>query len=257
MDQTEHFYYVTARGLLTSKRPRKHMKKSTTAGTSIGPLPLPDWKDTSDTWHLSFKDKKVLWGQARILPSGRPDGDQDLVGSGEKRVTQARKDGDVEPVCYHSLHRVVFEELVHQVGPWEKIRCIVDLTPTDSTLGLLAMEMKVPYLAIVNNEFHRDALQRRLTFQVFQKQLSPKSPLYIPKLGALMNLTGTKPEEPKPQPEAEDEEEEEENDDLPDTKPPKKKGRKTKGEGSRATLLGALLDGGGCADDGEAAVGED
>ena len=234
MEQTEHFHYVTANGLATNKRQRLHVPKSTTAGTSIGPMPLPDWKNTDETWALTFKDKKTLYGDARILPSGRPEGDGDLVGSGEKRVSHVRKDADVEPVTYNGLHRELLEELVHQVGSKGKLKGIIDLTPTDPTLAMMAIEWQVPYLGIVFNDFHLEAMKRQLVKQVFKKFLDPKVPvLHVPKLLALMQKTSTSgsgaaddPKVPAP-PKSTDE-----------AASKKKKGRE--GDGLRAALLSQL-----------------
>ena len=140
MEQTEQFHFVTASPLLTSKRPRFHNAQISTAGTCMGPMPLPDWKKTEETWRCSFKDKKVMYGDARILPSGRMDGDMDLVGTGVVRQAQVRKDEDIEPVTYHGLHRHVVEELLHQVGSGKRLSAIIDLTATEPTMALVALE---------------------------------------------------------------------------------------------------------------------
>ena len=139
MEQTENFYFVTSGGLLTAKRPRLHVAKSTTAGTSIGPVSLPDWKKADETFCMTFKDKKAVYGDARIQTSGRVD--EELKGSGSQRAPHIRKDNDVEPLTYHGLHRDHWEELVHQVGGKGKVKCILDLTATDVTLPLLAMDL--------------------------------------------------------------------------------------------------------------------
>ena len=186
MEQTENFYFVTDRGLQTTKRNRLHMQKATTAGTSIGPMPLPDWKKPDETFSLTYKDKKAIYGDARILPSGRMDGDQDLTGSGEKRVAHTRKDGDIEPVTYNGLHRHHWEELVHQVGGKGKVRCILDLTATEPTLAMVAMEWGIPYLGVTFGDFHQEAIKRRLVQLLFQRSMDPKSSLHIPGLQTLM-----------------------------------------------------------------------
>ena len=129
MEQTEMFHFISAQPLMTSKHDRLHSSKTTTAGTCIGPMPLPQWRDNIETWHLTFKEKKAIYGDARMLPHCRPDYDQDLVGTGASRVMQVRKDSDSEPVTYNALHRNVIEELTHQIGGRGKVRAIVDLTP--------------------------------------------------------------------------------------------------------------------------------
>ena len=191
MDQTEHSHYVSAVTLATAKRARLHVPKTSTAGTCIGPMPLPDWKSTSDTWNMSFKDKKAIYGDARLLPSGRPDGDSDLIGSGEKRVGHVRKDSDIEPLCYHGFHRNTIEELVHQVGSKGKIRCIVDLTGTDPTMALMAIEWNIPYLGITFGDFHLFSVKKQLANMVFQGFLKVKSPLHNAALASLMQGPST------------------------------------------------------------------
>ncbi len=236
MDQTEHFLYITGNGLATNKRQRLHMPKSTTAGTSIGPIPLPDLKSTDETWALTFKDKKALYGDARILPSGRPEGDGDLVGSGEKRVSHVRKDADVEPVTYNGLHRHLLEELVHQVGSKGKLKCIIDLTPTDPSLAMMAIEWQVPFLGIVFNDFHLEKIKRQLAKQVFQKFVDPKAPLlHIPKLWTLMQTSSSSSgatDPPKPNTANEEP--------VPATKTASKKAKAAEGCGLRAALLSQL-----------------
>ena len=148
---------------------------------------MPGLKNEQDTWMMSFKSKKELFGEARILPSGRPDVDSDLVGSGAQRVTQIRKDADVEPVAYHGLSKELWEELLHQVGTRSKIKCIIDCTPLETTLSRWALENHVPYLGICLTEFHRDAFRRQLCKQVFQSFQNPKSELYKPRLAALLS----------------------------------------------------------------------
>ena len=185
MDQTEHFHFIAAAGLASGKRPRLHMAKATTSGTCIGPMPLPDWKKPSETWSMTFGDKKVIYGDARILPSGRPECDAELVGSGAQRVGHVRKVSDIEPVSYNGLHRHVLEELINQVGAKNKVRCIIDLTATEPSLALLALEWKIPYLGIVMGDFHLQAIKRQLVSLVFQKFQDPKSDLHLPELVTL------------------------------------------------------------------------
>lgn len=188
MDQTEQFHFVSANPLLTMKRPRVYDAKSSTAGTCVGPMPLPDWKDCEQTWIMTFKDKKAMYGDARILPGGRPDSDGDLVGTGAQRQPQYRKDEDLEPVTYNALHPHLWEELMNQVGPRGMLRCVVDLTATEPTLASLAVEASIPYLGVCFNEEHLANMKHRLVQIVFRRFLQPKSRLHKPPLVLL--LTG-------------------------------------------------------------------
>ena len=46
---------------------------------------------------------------------------------------------------------------------------MIDLTPTDATLAMVAMEAGTPYLGIAFNAFHEKQPQRRLPPLVFQR----------------------------------------------------------------------------------------
>eukprot|EP00959_Pyramimonas_sp_CCMP1952_P023169 487254-Pyramimonas_sp.AAC.1 len=139
MEQSENFIFISQQQLQTDKRPRLHNPKTTTAGTCIGPMPLPDLKNYKETWCLSLKDKKAIYGEARIAPYGRFDGDE-LAGQSDRRASIARRDTDIQPVAYHALHKSLWEELVHQVGGKKRVKCIIDLTPTEPTLATVALE---------------------------------------------------------------------------------------------------------------------
>ncbi len=212
---------------------------------------------------MTFKDKKALYGNARILPSGRPEGDADLAGSGEKRVSHVRKDSDIEPVCYQGLHRNVWEELLNQAGNRDRLKCIIDLTPADHTLALIAIEAQIPYIGVVFNEFHMAAIQKHLTKQVFQKYLHAKSKLHIPKLAAMMQPppqqgTGSKSGTPGDAEASAGPKKRGGDDGEGPASAPKKSKKQERGtDDARAALLGALgasVGGPADADDDEATV---
>ena len=92
LEQMEAFHFVSSAGLLTARRQRLHTKKSWTSSTCIPNVPLPDIRNDPDIWKMSFKDKKQIYGCARILPSGRVQGDADLTGTGITRQAITRKD---------------------------------------------------------------------------------------------------------------------------------------------------------------------
>ena len=186
MEQVEHFHFVSKAPLLTQKRSRLHANKMTTAGTAIGPCPLPDLRSDSATWRITFKQKKELYGEfGRILPGGRADQDADLKGSDSKREKLVRTDKDIEPVTYHGLHREVIEELVHQIGG-RNVKCIIDLTATEPTLALVAMEWRIPYLGVTFNSAHQELIKARLAQLVFQQFRNAKSSMHVPKLVELL-----------------------------------------------------------------------
>ena len=192
MEQTEDFQYVTQNQIETSVRNRLHVKRTTTAGNSIGPMRLADLTDAHATWQATYKQKKALYGDnARILPSGRPDEDATMTKSGEKRAPQTRKDGDVEPVTYHGIKTEMWEELMHQTGSQGRLKVIVDLTPLDPTLAMVAHAWKVPYIGVCLTEEHREALRRELTRRVFQLFMNQKSKHYNSEVVDLLGTSGS------------------------------------------------------------------
>ena len=142
---------------------------------------------------MSFADKKELYGDARVLLGQRPDCDTDLAGTGAQRVTHVRKDEDIEPVSYNAIHKYVWEEVMHQVGSKGRLRAVIDLTPTDTTLAMVAMESRTPYVGVGFNTTHVDQCRKRLTHLVPQRLLHPQSVFCSPDLALLMSAGGVTP----------------------------------------------------------------
>ena len=185
LDQSESFHYITAGTLKATKRPRLHFDHSTTAGTIIGPCGLPDESDPS-VWKMTIKDKKELYGAARLLPSGAlptaADSAPDSEGPKQKR---ARTDATAEPVTFFGMTKDLAEDLAHQAGNIKDPKSIVgviDLTPLDGIMGNMCLERGIPYLATALTEFHRTSLLQRLAQNVFQAYLTPNNPLHAPAL---------------------------------------------------------------------------
>ena len=150
ISQTENFHFVSRKFLESSKRTRMHHHKNTTAGNGLADCPLPDNSNAKEVWHLSFKDKKELYGTARILPGGCVDDGQ--TDSNTSRASVVRRDTDMEPVTYHGTHFDLLEELVHQIGAKGNVRAIIDLTATDPTLAEVAMEWQTPFLGTMKRK---------------------------------------------------------------------------------------------------------
>ena len=85
-----------------------------------------------------------------------------------------RNDVDAELVAFNAIHKEVWEEVLHQVGSKGRLRAVIDLTATDTTLAMVVMEMRTPYLGIAFNAFHLEQLRRRLSQLVFQRFLVPQ-----------------------------------------------------------------------------------
>ena len=99
------------------------------------------------------------------------------------------------------MNENVWEELLHQVGRKGRLRAVIDLTPSDATLVMVAMEAGTPYLGIASNTIHPQQLQQRLAQLVFQRFLVPHSSFCNPDLALLMSaceLTPNPPDEAAP-----------------------------------------------------------
>jgi hypothetical protein len=186
LDQSENFHYISASALKSKKRKRLHFEETTTMGTVIGPCGIPSESDPS-TWKMSIKDKKALYGSARLIPSG-PLPPALESAEAEPKLKKLRTDATVEPVTFFGMTRELVEEIVHQVGdigtpqhPQKDVQCVIDLTPHE-TMGNMCVELGIPYLAIALTPFHKEQLERRLEISAFQSYMNPKCHMHAPAL---------------------------------------------------------------------------
>ena len=194
LDQSESFYYITAGTLKAPKRQRLNFEHATTAGTILGPCELPE-DDDKATWKMPIGEKKKLYGAARLLPGGPVPQPAEPLPKGAPKP-RARTDATIEPVTFFGLTMATCEELVHQAGNIKSpkaVKCVIDLTPMDGTMGTMCLETGIPYLAIALTEFHRTCLLQRLAQTVFNSFLSPISGLHVPALCNILAPTDDKP----------------------------------------------------------------
>ena len=142
----------------------------TTAGDMIGPVVMPE---LANCWRETFKDKKKIFGSARIAVGGKgPDDPVDVVKA-------KREDSTLEPVFFHSNGEQLHEELLHSIAVnFNSVSGIVDFTPGDGNLAHLAVVHKMPYLGFCFTEQHADGLQKHLTRLVWADMQKEDSPLY-------------------------------------------------------------------------------
>ena len=195
VDQTEHLFYVTAQTLKAPKRPRLNFTNMTTAGTVIGPISLPC--DADDTvWKMPIAGKKKLYGPARVLPGGPMENKSQAEGAMKPKP---RNDTTVEPVTFFGLKAETYKEILFQVGNLKNpraIKCVIDLTPIDGTMGAVCLEHGIPYLAIALTEAHRQLLLKRLAITTFNAYRTPSSELYVPLLYRVL-MTNEENADPK------------------------------------------------------------
>jgi len=167
--QGETMYTFTS-GRLRLPLRRRAIFPGTNRGDSIGPVMLDP---TSDTWTLSFKTKKLLFGKNRIPVGGRvdsessvdedegSDSDEEADESGQeasktKAAAKAlvHKDETIEPVFYRARARKLFEELVHGQC-W---RSVISLLPSDGALARACVLKGLHFTGICFTETHAEEL---------------------------------------------------------------------------------------------------
>ena len=188
----------------------------------IGPVVMPE---LSKCWRETFRDKKKIFGPARIAVGGKgPDDGVDVVKA-------KREDSTLEPVFFHSHGEQLHEELLHSIAVnFNSISGIVDFTPGDGSLAHLAVVHKIPYLGFCFTERHVEGLQKHLTRLVWADMQREGSPLYQSSLvGILEGL-------------AEDGEELEEGEEEKSKKPKEKAQEKKKGRAKSKGKAAARAD---------------
>ena len=162
LDQVEYLHVVSKEAPRIADRARRHFPGSS-YGNCIGPV-NPENAET--LWHLTVAQKKALYGvMGRIEMGGKTPGVADPT------KAPRRCDGDLEPVCYHSLPKTLIEELTHcyEIKAWINITCC------DGILEEHCIEEKLPCLSVCFTDKHIELLQDRLlkrTFSLFQEQES-------------------------------------------------------------------------------------
>ena len=91
-------------------------------------------------------------------------------------------------MTFHGLLREVIEKLVHQIGG-RHAKGIIDLTATEPTLALVALEWSIPYLRVTVNSVHQELIKARLAQLMFQQFRNAKSSMHMPKLVELLQGT--------------------------------------------------------------------
>ncbi|MDA8582950.1 hypothetical protein N9L68_01930 [bacterium] len=168
--------YTAPAGMKVAIRDRIESYAGTNASEFIGPVELPDW---AASWHLTFKEKNVLFEQHRIAVGGADDGS----GIADAKVNEPRNPDDVEPVFYHNMPKQLYTALVHDLN-WKGV---LSLAVGDGTLALVCALQKLVFVGVTLNMAHSDALYKWLTMEVFKLMQDPKcTPLYDSQLVELL-----------------------------------------------------------------------
>ncbi len=145
----------------------------------IGPVVMPE---LAKCWRETFRDKKKIFGPARIAVGGK--GPEDTVDV----VKAKREESTLEPVFFHSNGEDLYEELLHSVAvTFNSVSGIVDFTPGDGSLAHLAVVHKIPYLGFCFTERHAEGLQKHLTRLVWADMQKEDSSLYQSGLAGILD----------------------------------------------------------------------
>ena len=142
------------------------------SGSSSGDLIQGVVKPTlSDEWHLSWKEKKSLYGKRHLIAVG---GKTEEAGDDGPARIGDRTANAMEPVCFHSMPAEFYAELIHTFF----CKLVIDLTPTDAKFGYECLKARVGYVAVAFNNEHVALLERRLLELLKKDMTESDSPLF-------------------------------------------------------------------------------
>ena len=127
-----------------------------------------------------MKTKKLIYGLKRVRPGG-PEAEDEEDGD-ESETEMKRTDDSIEPVFYHSLPRLLVQELVRAfclVG-------ILDLTMDCGDRALAAIDSGVLYTGIALTQTHMELVKVRILIQLYHSMLKEGSRVYQEKMAALV-----------------------------------------------------------------------
>ena len=177
---------------------RIHYPGTTSQADSMGPVIMPDLNDLQQAWRASWGTKKKIYGP-NIVKVGGTDGYTDdakeasgLAAPGEspgeegtagdeeadKRRAKPRNDDTVEPVFFHAMPVMFFEELIHDFS----LGAVINIGVGDGALALACMRSRIPYTGFCLTEEHKVGVEARLEGQMLQGALNPKDKWYDPVL---------------------------------------------------------------------------
>ena len=190
--------HVAHSGPAFKSKERKQQKISTRS-SYLGPLAPLNLETDETVWRMSVKDKFSVMGSdgARIPVGGRPeqlgcsfmvvpqlmrqDSDDDEIDEPTAKKMKTRAPTDVEPLLFHSLPKVVYEEMVHQFDA----KAVIGLAG-DGRLAMTCLEQRIPFVGFGWTERHCEALRKRLEKVIWKAMMNPAGPLYKPELARLL-----------------------------------------------------------------------
>lgn len=146
-----------------------------------------------DVRKLPFSVKKDLFGAANLPAVGgslSESGGAGDAGTNQKSENQKKRaPTDLEPVFYHAMPHHVSEEMFQGLPP----SSIVDFTPGDGKVQILAAKKRIPCLAVCFTDTHSDLLKKRVEAEIFKAMLDENDKLFEPTLVTLLKKKAAKP----------------------------------------------------------------
>ena len=103
-----------------------------------------------------MKSRKAIYGPDRIFGGSSSDpADEEAEVEETAGGEVERKDGEIEPVFFHFLPKLFYDNLV---GSWSAC-AILDLSPGQGELAKVAAERRLPYLGIALTDEHATSLK--------------------------------------------------------------------------------------------------
>ena len=138
----------------------------TARGSILGPVVLDDPEDDR-TMKLTMPIKKELYGKNRIAVGGpSPDTDEKIA----KGMSTA------------AFHNVLPEEAKDELVNIADVGAIIDLTPEQGTLAMVALRRRLPYVAVTFGTEHGKLMKAFLHFRILAAKMNEGDTLYDAKI---------------------------------------------------------------------------
>ena len=140
-----------------------------TNGDVIGPVVLAP---PETQWQATWAEKKEIFGPDQLIEVGgklEVDAPADLL-----KRRKPRTDDTVEPVFFHSMPVLFYQELLVALN----IRAVIDLTPGEGTCATACVKRMLPYVGVTFNEQHSARLNAHLERVVLTGMVTQGDPLY-------------------------------------------------------------------------------
>ena len=187
INQCERIFMVSKGKVDFRHHSRLHMEKASNKGNFIGPFGLPSWDLETETWKLSVKCKKLLYGKhARIAVGGATPG----IDEGDSKLK--KPDHEVEAVFFHAWPMALQEELAFSYD----IDDVFDMTAGPPDLALLCCRNRNPYFGITLTEEHDRAFWTELPLRVFHSMCKEGNKLYEARLAEIVKQLGADKKDP-------------------------------------------------------------